>query len=138
MPDKKRLQNAFWGPFIVDVESVSQYLMDQWREDAEEKSVNLNTTLSAALNKAPWQMVDAACLASGLSPKGPRTHKGKALVQWMTDPDHLAQLLAGLAPQGRAILRQTLAAGGWFKLDELTRAFGSQDGDGIFWNERPP
>ncbi len=138
MPDKRRLQDAFWGPLIVDVDALSEYMMDQWREDAEAKPINLNTTLSAALNKSLWQMVDAACLASGLPSKGQRKQKTKALVQRLTDASHLAQLVAGLPPHGRAILRQTLKAGGWIKLGELTREFGNQDGDGIFWNERPP
>lgn len=138
MPDKRRLEDAFMGPFIVNADALTDYMMDKWREEAEEKPINLNTTLSAAFNKSLWQQVDAACIASGLSAKGQRKQKTAALVARLTDMNHLTQLIAGLTPQGRVILRRTLDAGGWIKLGELTREFGSQDGDGLFWNERPP
>ena len=138
MPDRRRLQDAFAGPFIVDPMAFSDYVIDQMREDAEEKPINLSTTLSAALNKSLWQIVDAACIASGLPHKGPRKQKVAALTARLMDASHLAQLVTGLSPQGRAILQRTLDAGGWIKVGELTREFGSQDGDGLFWNERPP
>lgn len=135
---KSRLQDAFLGPFIVDAGAFTDYMMDKWREDAEEKPINLNTTLSAALNKSLWQMVDAACITSGLPHKGQRKQKTAALVARLTDANHLAQLVAGLPPRGRDLLRKVLAAGGWIRINELTREFGSQDGDGLFWNEHPP
>ena len=138
MPDKRRLEDAFWGPLIVDPNALTEYMFDQWREDAEEKPINLNTTLSAALNKSLWQMVDAACIASGLPSKGQRKQKVAALVARLTDANHLTQLVAGLTPRGREILRRVLAKDGWLRINELTREFGTEDGDGLFWNEHPP
>jgi len=138
MPDKHRLEDAFMGPFIVNVDALTEYMTDKWREEAEEKPINLNTTLSAALNKSLWQMVDAACIASGLPAKGQRKQKTAALVARLTDASHLARLIAGLTPQGREVLRRVIDVGGWIKLGELTREFGSQDGDGLFWNEQSP
>lgn len=38
----------------------------------------------------------------------------------------------------RAALRYVQDAGGWCKLQALTRRFGTLDGDGFFWDESPP
>jgi hypothetical protein len=56
----------------------------------------------------------------------------------LADLPHLARVLAAEGEPVRQALRFLLQQGGVAKLSVLTRRFGAMDGDGFWWEERPP
>ncbi|MDW8352200.1 MAG: hypothetical protein RML99_09855 [Anaerolineae bacterium] len=121
---------------------LARYLADRWREEEEDKAINVNLSLSTALNRIPVVWLDAACQANHLilrgSPGKQRRARAAALVACLTSRDQLRRCVAELPPRAQAALRRLVASGGWMRLADLTREFGSMDGDGWFWNEEPP
>lgn len=119
-----------------------RYWGDRWRIEEENKVICVNLSLTTALNKLPGKWLDAACQANRLVLQGERRQsrraKVTALVARLTSEDELRRCVAELPPRARSALRRVMNNGGWMRLAELTRDFGSMDGDGWFWDEEPP
>lgn len=126
--------------FLLNPDALMSYVTEQWRKEQEEKPININSRLSAALNKLPAHWINAACQAVGLDAKALRQRKAKtqALVAHLTDPAKLRGVVSRLSPQAREALRVLLDAGGWMKVGPLYRRFGDCEGDGWFWTDNPP
>lgn len=140
-----------WQPFgedateLVDLllitpDIMMDYLTSGWRKEQESKPININTKLSAALNKCPAHWVNGICINLGLDPKSLRKRRAKvqAVVGHLTDPQKLRAVLESLPPESREALDYVLAKGGWVKIGPLTRRFGAQDDVGWFWSETEP
>lgn len=125
-------------PALLDPDLLMQYMEDRWREEQESKPINLNTTLSAALNKSPAPWVDGICFAVGLSPKGQRKQKVARIVKRLLDPEGLRAVVSLLPAASRQALRHVLQAGGWAKYSTLTREFGDEGGDSWWWGDEMP
>jgi len=108
------------------------------REAIEERPISLNVTLAGALRQIPVEWLDAAVAAHGVSPAKRRPEREKALAGALKEPVQLRKALAAESAEVRACLQYLLTAGGWCKLQALTKPFGSQDQDGFFWDEQPP
>ncbi|MFN4292510.1 MAG: hypothetical protein ACK4JD_00065 [Thermoflexales bacterium] len=119
-----------------------RYWGDRWRIEEENKVICVNLSLAAALSKLPGKWLDAACQANRLVLQGERCRsrraKVTALVARLTSEDELRRCVAELPPRARSALRRVMDNGGWMRLADLTRDFGSMDGDGWFWDEEPP
>lgn len=113
-------------------------LGDAWREDVEEKPISLDVTLRAALKGTPVQWLNAAAALHKLEPTRRRQEHERSLAAALQDPMRLREVLAAETPEVRAALRLLLENGGWSKLQALTRRYGPLDGDGFWWDERPP
>lgn len=119
-------------------EDLVRYMGDRWREAEENKLVNLQMTLSAALSKIPAKWLDAACSAHHMATKGRRKQKVVALSSRLADPEKLVRAVRETPAPARAALRRVLENGGWMRLNPLVRDFGDMEGDGWFWDEQPP
>lgn len=108
------------------------------REEIEEKPIALNVTLAGALRQIPVEWLNAATTVHGLPPTKRRPEREKALAAALKDPVRLRRALAAESADVRACLQSLLDAGGWCKLQALTKRFGSQEPDGFFWDEQPP
>ncbi len=119
-----------------------RYWGDRWRIEEENKVIRVNLSLTTALNKLPGKWLDAACQANRLTLQGDRygsrRAKVSALVARLTSENELRRCVAELPPHARSALRRVVDNGGWMRLADLTRDFGSMDGDGWFWDEEPP
>jgi len=114
-----------WQPFgedateLVDLllitpDIMMDYLTSGWRKEQESKPININTKLSAALNKCPAHWVNGICINLGLDPKSLRKRKAKvqAVVGHLTDPQKLRAVLESLPPESREALDYVLGKGG--------------------------
>lgn len=119
-----------------------RYLSEQWRVDEENKSIDVDLSLSTALASLPAIWAEAACRAHRLHLRGRARHDRRAIVSalqtHLTDAAMLARCVRELPPHARAALRRIIDGGGWVRLHELTRDFGGMEGDGWFWDEAPP
>lgn len=119
-----------------------RYLSEQWRADEENKSINVDLPLAAALTSLPAIWADAACRAHRIHLRGRARHdrrsKVSALLAHLNDATVLARCVRDLPTHARAALRRIIDNGGWMRLHDLTRDFGGMEGDGWFWDEDPP
>ena len=113
-------------------------MMEELREEADDKTIRIDTRLEPALNKTNAQIVDAICHGLGIPIKGQRKVKVEKIAEILTDPQHLGHVVDELPDALLLAVKRVLDAGGWMPLDELTEEFGDQEGDGWFWNEKPP
>ncbi|BCX03018.1 MAG: hypothetical protein KatS3mg053_0956 [Candidatus Roseilinea sp.] len=131
---------GFESSLLTD--ELAHYLGERWRIEEENKVIRVNLSLTAALKKIPAKWLDAACQANRLALPGdlPKSRRAKvaALVASLTSKDELRRCVTELPPRARAALRCVIDNGGWMRLADLTRDFGSMDGDGWFWDEEPP
>ncbi|MCS6849105.1 MAG: hypothetical protein RMN52_15485 [Anaerolineae bacterium] len=134
----------FASALVTDelTDELVRYWGDLRRIEEENKVIRVNLSLTAALNKIPAKWLDAACQANRLALQGnlrkSRRAKVAALVASLTSKDELRRCVTELPPRARAALRRVVDNGGWMRLADLTRDFGSMDGDGWFWDEVPP
>jgi hypothetical protein len=110
----------------------------QWRQNQETKTLPLQTTLQAALNKLPGTWIDGIARCLGLQEQRRRNKKVRGIVSFLTDPDRLLATVAVLDREHRQALRYLLDRGGWVDYGELTRKFGDESGDGWWWGDEPP
>lgn len=111
---------------------------DAFREEAEEKRISLEVSLAAALKGIPVQWLNAAATLHQVAPTRLRKDRERSLAAALRDPAVLHAALAAEEPQVLTALRFLLEQGGWSKLQGLTRRYGTQDGDGFWWDEDPP
>ncbi|GIV85430.1 MAG: hypothetical protein KatS3mg052_2437 [Candidatus Roseilinea sp.] len=122
---------------------LSEDLAEELRRIAEEnKAIRVNLSLSAALSRIPNVWLEAICQANCVCPasgrRSGRAARVAALVAHLTEPVALRQCVLTLSPRARVALRCLIHSGGWMHLAELAREFGSTDGDGWSWHQRPP
>jgi hypothetical protein len=124
------------GPAMVD-ELIELTLQDR-RKRVEEKPIQVDTKLQAALNKQPAVWVEAIYGALELRGARRARERVKEIAAKLPEAGFLREVLARLPQEAHEALRLVLERGGWIKYGQLTRRFGSDAGDGWFWNERPP
>ncbi len=121
----------------LSFEDIKSDINRKWRKDQDAKAINLDTKLQAALNKCPAPWIEGMAATVGSTRKGIKRDKIAAIVAHLTNRDKLKSAVSSLPPQGRAALLLALKKG-WVKYGELTRRFGTDEGDGWFWDEQPP
>ena len=134
-------QDDDWASlFLVTPDLLMDRITSDWRKEQENKPINLNSKLSAALNKCPSPWINGICKQLGLDPKALRAKKkkGDAIQDHLTDLSKLRQVLKPLPAASRQALSYVLEQGGWVKLGQLTRRFGTMDDVGWFWGENEP
>jgi hypothetical protein len=124
------------GPGLIG--ELMEWTMQDWRKKVEDKSIQVNTKLQAALNKQPAVWVEAIYEALGLRGARRAKERVKEIAAKLPQAGFLREVLARLPAEAHEALRLVLQRGGWIKYGQLTRRFGSDSGDGWFWNERPP
>lgn len=125
------------GPALPVVPDV-QVLGDVWREEIEDRPIPLDLTLARALRSVPVQWLNCTAAELGVEPVRRRGERERRVEATLRSPERLQALVEGIEPQARQALQFLLDAGGWAKVQVLTRRFGPMDGDGFWWDDRPP
>jgi len=107
------------------------------RKATQNRPIQLHLPLTEALEALPMPWLEAACQAHQVHQRS-RGAKVRTLLDALTDPEALRRCIAQLPLRARRALKRVSDNGGWMRLAELTREFGRMDGDGWFWDQRPP
>ncbi|MBI3952320.1 MAG: hypothetical protein HY314_17870 [Acidobacteria bacterium] len=98
------------GPAMVDY--LMDHLAQQWREEIESKSIQLNTSLQAALNKQPGIWIEAIHDTLALGDAARKNERVKAIAAALPGPEFLRDVLEKLPEEPRAALRLVMEKGG--------------------------
>ncbi|WP_211230122.1 tetratricopeptide repeat protein [Desulfovirgula thermocuniculi] len=121
------------------IEGVVQYVEEEEkRREVEEKPLSIDVPLSRGLKNMPVHWLEAALLSFGLAPARIRREKERQLKEFLSNRENLARVVQALEEKEKELLEYLLARGGFSRLNAVTRKFGSMEGDGFFWNEKPP
>lgn len=131
--DTDRVLEAFG---FVSPTRMMNYVTDSWRTDRESKPINLNTTISAGLNKYPINWVNGVAKAIGISTKERKKEKIEKIVSRITT--QLDGVIEKLPPESREALKLVIKAGGWVRYNQLSKKFGGEEDDSYFWESEPP
>lgn len=131
---KAQLRQMEQLAYMPSVEEIA----DAMREEMEEKPISLTVTLAAALRQIPVQWLNAAAALHAVAPTKRRGEREKALAAVLKEPVRLQAALTAEPAVVRDCMQYLAEAGGWCKLQALTKRFGALDGDGFYWDEQPP
>jgi hypothetical protein len=112
------------------------YITDSWRKELESKPINLNTTISAGLNKYPIYWINGIAKALEVSTKERKKEKIEKIISRLTA--ELDEVIEKLPPESREALKLVIKAGGWVRYNQLSKKFGGEEDDGYFWESEPP
>lgn len=106
----------------------------------EKKMMSVNAKLSQVLRNMPVQWLNGACMAHGIDPgkHSRRKERAEELERLLTDKTTLNMAFNHLGQDELGLLRFLMGMGGWARLSEVVREFGSMEGDGCWWNEIAP
>jgi len=131
----------------IDPLFLTDYAVERLQEDlrrqVDERPLMPHTlALRRALDQIPVEWLNAACGVHRVSPQARlRRDRAHQLAEsLLAQPDAALQALARVDPDGRAqrLLRFLVEQGGYAKAGQVTRKFGSEEGDGYYWSEQPP
>ena len=120
-------------------EALAEAYMHQQRTEQERKPLPVRPRLRTLLKRLPVVWLDPICNALGLKRERHRRNRELAVAEILIDPSKMQRLLDGvLGEDERNLLSYLLGKGGMVKASAVTRAYGSDEADGWFWDERPP
>lgn len=122
----------------ISHEDIMRYWQESMREDVEQKAIPVDVTLAKGIKNMPAQWLEGACRAYGLEPARRRRDREKQLCDFLLRRENLEKAVRQLGRKERELLKYLLQHDGWSRLNAVTRKFGSMDGDGYFWAEKPP
>lgn len=110
------------------------------RARQEKKMMSVRPKLSQVLRNMPVQWLNGACAVHGIDPTeySQRKERAEELEQLLTDKTALSSALAHLDGDEMSLMKFLMGMGGWARLSEVVKGFGSMAGDGCWWNENPP
>lgn len=114
-----------------------QELGDAYRLEIDDRPISPEITLRAALKGVPVEWLNAAAAAAKVVPARHRKEREAQVAAALLTPEVLADVVASLQPTAERVLRVVLERGGSCKYQTVAR-FGSQVGDGFWWDESPP
>lgn len=131
----------------IDPQFLADYAVERLQEDLrrqiDERPLMPHTpSLRRALEQIPVEWLNVACRVHGISSQARlRCDRAQQLADSLLGhPDAALQALARVDPDGRAqrLLRFLVGKGGHARAGEVTRKFGSEQGDGYYWSEQSP
>lgn len=123
------------------IDTIASAFMGSMKRDQERRSLPAREGLGPVLRGLPVQWLDAIWDALDLGEARPRHRKGRErrIAEQLADAETLTRIVtARLSLEERRLLAYVLHRGGRAPASAVTRRFGSDDGDGWFWNEDPP
>ncbi|MDN5348588.1 MAG: hypothetical protein PWP65_2153 [Clostridia bacterium] len=128
----EEIKAAFDGNFLV------RYFEEKRRREIEAKPLPVDVGLGRGLKNMPANWLEGTCRIYGLEPKRRRKEREEEIKDFLLDNRNLEKVVRELGEEERKILKYLLSRGGWSRLREITRRYGSMEGDGFYWNEREP
>lgn len=121
---------------LVSPGMIMKYLEKSWRTEHESQPINLNTTISAGLNKYPVEWINGICKALEISTKGKKKDKIAQISRKLTT--RLIEVIEKIPPELLDALKLVIEAGGWVRYNQLSRKYGSEENDSYWWESDPP
>ncbi len=112
------------------------YITDSWRKEQESKPINLNTTISAGLNKFPMYWINGVAKALGISTKERKKEKMEKIISKLST--QLEEVIGKFTPEAHEALKLVIEAGGWVRYNQLSKKFGGEEEDSYWWETEPP
>jgi hypothetical protein len=115
--------------------------MNRMKAQHERRPLPRREGLGALLRDLPVEWLDAIWEELGLGPDLPRHRKERerTIARHLATEGIVAKVVGeGLSTQGRRLLAFLLEHGGKAPAADVVLRFGSDEGDGWFWNEEPP
>lgn len=131
--------SGFIGPGMID--GIVQAHMEHMRAEQERRPLPARGGLATFLRNLPVEWLDAMWDALDLGAERPRHRKERERVVAgrLAEDDTLRRVVADrLSGEERRLLAYLLERGGQASIVQVARRFGSDRGDGWFWNEEPP
>jgi len=120
-------------------QEMSDSMMDRigihHREKLESKPLPTGTHIRPALNKLPWCWTPGICVELGLENPTRAPERVDVLEEYLTRPESIEEIWAGLPEDSRRILYWlVIENGGFATTRELYRRFGPDDDYSWFWH----
>jgi hypothetical protein len=116
--------------------AMMRYLEKSWRKERESQPINLNTTISAGLNKYPSEWINGVCKAIGISTEGKKRDKVSHIRSKLTA--QLTQTLEKIPTESLDALRLVIDSCGWMRYNQLSKKYGDEENDSYWWETEPP
>ncbi|MBN2497047.1 MAG: hypothetical protein JXR96_20815 [Deltaproteobacteria bacterium] len=111
----------------------------QKKADAESRPLPRDSSLRALLRALPVPWLDSVVKVLGLEKRKRRAEREAEVDRRLRDPEVLSRIVGSeLTDRERDCLALLMERGGEEKASVVTRQFGPDEGDGWFWDERPP
>lgn len=136
MRDYDETDRIFEALGIPSPTRMMNYVTDSRRREQENKYINLNTTISAGLNKFPTHWINGAAKALGISTKDKKKDKIEQMISKLTA--QLDEVLEKLPPEAHEALKLVLKNGSWVQYNQLSKKFGGEENDSYWWGIEPP
>ncbi|MCJ7623632.1 MAG: hypothetical protein MUO76_09030 [Anaerolineaceae bacterium] len=139
VPERKKPDEydmVFESLGIMSPKSMMNYITGSMRKDQESKTISLNTTISAGLNKFPANLIDGVTKAHRISTKDKKKDKIIQIINRLTT--RLDEVIENLPPEPRGALKLVIEAGGWVRYNQLSNKYGGEENDSYFWGSEPP
>ncbi|MCX9083388.1 MAG: hypothetical protein OIN87_01155 [Candidatus Methanoperedens sp.] len=104
-------------------------------KDEDSKTITLNITISAGLNKFKISRINAVSMVLGISKKDVKNDKIDQIVNRLTT--ELDEVIQKLPTESREALKLIMDEGGWVKYNKLSKEYGEEN-DSYFWETEPP
>ncbi len=130
---------GFIGPDDVDLLIMSH--LERMKAEQERRRLPSRSGLNTLLGGLPAEWLDAVWEALDLPPERPphRKERERRIAEHLTEDGALEQVIAeGLSDEECRLLTYLLKQGGQASAGAVVERFGSDEGDGWFWNEEPP
>lgn len=111
---------------------------DLYRDAQDQRPISPEVKVGTALKQVPVQWLNAMADRYGVPSARRRPEREKHVIAALADPKQIRRALGAEAEEVCAALRYVLEQGGWCKLQGLTKRWGTQEGDGFWWDEQPP
>ena len=119
---------------LLNGQSIGEF----WRQDQEEKPINVNLHLKTALRRIPVQWLNATAGVHGATTIRHRKDRESELAALLLSPGKVQAALQKEAASVKEAIRFIMKRGGWCPLQVLAQRYGDQTGDGFWWDEEPP
>lgn len=124
-----------------DVEALLRHHLERMKAEQERVPLPARGRLSTLLRQLPVVWLDAIweALDLGSEPPAHRKERERRIARHLSEPGTPRRIVEGkLSTDDRRLLGYLLEMGGQASGGSVTRRFGSDRGDGWFWNEEAP
>lgn len=112
---------------------------EERRKKIEEKTLSVNPSLARCLKNMPAEWLKGICVSFGFKPARRREEREQQILHVLPQQGKLTKVFEeSVEQEERELLRYLLEKGGWSRLSEVTRKYGSMEGDGFFWESHLP
>jgi tetratricopeptide (TPR) repeat protein len=111
---------------------------EESRMAVEHKRLSPDSALLRGLKNMPSIWLDAICSFFELEPARYRKDREKQIAKFLSTPGGVYLAVQKLSDEEQELLRYVLDSGGWVRIGNVTRKFGSMEGDAYFWPEEEP